>query len=110
MSAAVLGSIGFVWAGIAAWSQSRRDGRAQGASVDVLTLVRLLVSACGPIANAFLLVSGVSALLTLLLYKGQTVPHTLLPTDEHETLLRDLVFSAACLKVTIFNFKNYWYW
>jgi hypothetical protein len=101
--------MGFVWAGIAAWSQSRRDGRAQGASVDVLTLVRLLISACGPIANAFLLVSGVSALLTLLLYKGQTVPHTLLPTEEHETLLRDLVFSATCLKVNMqMNQNSVW--
>jgi hypothetical protein len=99
VSAAVLGSLGFVWAGIAAWSQSRRDGRTQGASVDLLTLIRLLILACGPIANAFLLVSGVSGLLTLLLYKGQSVPHTLLPAEEHENLLRDLIFSAACLKV-----------
>ncbi|XP_059473104.1 meckelin [Neocloeon triangulifer] len=99
VSAAVLGSAGIVWAGIAAWSQSRRDGRAQGATIDLLTLVRLLLLACGPVANAFLLVSGVSGLLTLLLYKGQSVPHTLLPTEEHETLLRDLVISAAALKL-----------
>ncbi|XP_065347535.1 meckelin [Cloeon dipterum] len=99
VSAAVLGSASVIWAGIAAWSRSRRDGRAQGASIDLLTLGRLILLACGPVASSFLLVSGVSALLTLLLYKGQSVPHTLLPTEEHETLLRDLVISAASLKL-----------
>lgn len=101
VAAGVLGGLGAAWAGVAAWSQSRRDGTAQGTSLDLATLARVLVLACGPVANALLLVSGCSALLTLLLYKGQTQPHTLLPTAVHEILLRDLIISATSLKVAI---------
>jgi meckelin len=93
----VLSALAVIWSGVETWSSSRRCGRV---GIDHVTLGKLIVFACGNLANVFLFVVACASLHTFTFYKGQSVVHVLLPSHREEQLLRGYTISALFLKVS----------
>lgn len=92
----VMCALAVVWSGIQSWSHSRRSGRV---AIDLLTVWHLLVFACGNLANAFFFVVVCASIHLFTFYKGQSIVQVLLPSKEHEILLRAYIIAAFSLKV-----------
>ncbi|KAJ1524437.1 hypothetical protein ONE63_010934 [Megalurothrips usitatus] len=92
----VLSVLSIVWAGIQTLSYSRRAGKV---GVDLASLFRLVLLACGRLSDSFFISVAGAATHTFLFYKGQSVPHMLLPGPYEEYLIFTYVIVAFSLKI-----------
>lgn len=95
VSIIVLSVVSIVWAGIQTLSYSRRAGKV---GVDHASLFRLVLLACGRLSDSFFVTVAGAATHTFLFYKGQSVPHMLLPGPYEEYLISTYVIVAFSLK------------
>lgn len=92
--------LSIIWAGIQTLSYSRRAGKV---GVDLASLLRLVLHTCGRLSDSFFIVVAGAATHTFLFYKGQSVPHVLLPGPYEEYLIFTYVIVAFTLKVKYFT-------
>lgn len=91
-----MAAIAILYSGIQTWTHSRRSGKI---SIDVFTILRLLVFSCGNLANMFFVIAAGVSVHSFVFYKEQSVVYLLLPNQRIEKLLRDFVIVAFSLKV-----------
>ncbi|XP_067004734.2 meckelin [Anabrus simplex] len=92
----VLCALAAVWSCVETWSYSRRCGHM---IIDIVTLARLALFACGNLANVFFLVVACASLYVFAFFKGQSIVQVLLPTSKDEALIRTYVITAFVLKI-----------
>lgn len=92
----VISSLSVIWAAIQTWGWNRRNGKIE---IDIETIINLLVSCFGSIADSFFIVCICTALYWFIFFKKQVAVHVLLPQITQEKLVRDLIISAFALKV-----------
>lgn len=97
VSIIVLSVLSIVWAGIQTLSYSRRAGKV---GVDLASLFRLVLLTCGRLSDSFFIAVAGAATHTFLFYKGQSVPHMLLPGPYEEYVIFTYVVVAFSLKVS----------
>jgi cyanate permease len=97
MSLGVLSALAVIWSGVETWSSCRRSGHV---GIDYITLGKLIVFACGNLANVFFFVVACASFHTFIFYKGQSVVQVLLPSHIQDQLVKSYVISSFCLKVS----------
>lgn len=97
MSLGVLSALAVIWSGVETWSSCRRSGHV---GIDHITLGKLIIFACGNLANVFFFVVACASFHTFIFYKGQSVVQVLLPSHKQDQLVRNYVISSFCLKVS----------
>ncbi|KAL1129664.1 hypothetical protein AAG570_012609 [Ranatra chinensis] len=85
-----------IWSLIRCWCHVYRSGQR---TIDIITLVNLVIISCGHLANVFFFVTACSAIHSLIYYKGQIVAYVLLPSPELIYLVETYVITAFPLKV-----------
>lgn len=95
VSLAVLCSCGVLWSMFRTWSWAKRAGKL---ALDPAMIGKFLVTTAGILANVFFIVNACAAINWFVLYKKQSVIHTLLPTPEQERFLYVYISIAFVLK------------
>ena len=104
VSIIVLSVLSIIWAGIQTLSYSRRAGKV---GVDIASILQFVLHTCGRLSDTFFMVVAGAATHTFLFYKGQSVPHVLLPGPYEEYLIFTYVIVAFSLKVSIMFSLDY---
>lgn len=97
MSLGVLSALAVIWSGVETWSSCRRSGHV---GIDHITLGKLIIFACGNLANVFFFVVACASFHTFIFYKGQSAVQVLLPSHAQDQLVRNYVILSFCLKVS----------
>ncbi|XP_077542856.1 meckelin isoform X2 [Haemaphysalis longicornis] len=92
----VLSALAILWACVQTWSWTRRSGRV---SINILTLVKLIIYTCASLSSVFLIVVLCTCLNWLLMYKLQDVVHLLLPSPQQEKEIMLYIIFAFIMKV-----------
>ena len=85
-----------LWSIVETWSWYRRSGKM---TVDPMTIVKLLVTTCGNLANIFLAIMFFACLYWFTFFKFQDHLYVVLPSPEQEKLIKHYVISIFALKV-----------
>ncbi len=92
----VLSCAAVLWSVFRTWCWSKRSGKI---AIDLFTIEELLIRTCGAIANVFFFVYIFTAIYLFLVFKNQSVIHTLLLTSDQESLLIVYIIIAFFLKL-----------
>ena len=92
----VLSAFAVLWSAMETWSWNRRSGKS---GIDPLTLAKLLANTCGNLAHVFLSVVFFTSLYWFIFYKQQNYLHSILPTEDQESLIKNYVISIFALKI-----------
>lgn len=95
VSLAVLCSCGVLWSMFRTWGWAKRSGKQ---AIDPLMIGKFLIMTSGIIANAFFVVNAGAAINWFLIYKKQSVIHSLLPTPDQEYFIYVYLIIAFFLK------------
>ncbi|XP_065281384.1 meckelin isoform X1 [Dermacentor albipictus] len=91
----VLSAFAILWACIQTWSWTRRSGKL---SINIVTLVKLIIYTCSSLSSVFLVVVLCTCLNWLLMYKLQDVVHMLLPSPHQENSIELYIIFAFVMK------------
>ncbi|KAK7082574.1 Meckelin [Halocaridina rubra] len=92
----VISAFATLWSLIGTWSWSRRCGKL---NIDIPTIIHLLVTVCGNLANVFFIVMLFACLYWTIFFKRQDVVHLFLLTDDQEKLIKEYLIAACFLKL-----------
>jgi hypothetical protein len=96
ISVGVLSVFAVLWSVMETWSWSRRSGKA---TVDPVTLAKLLAITAGNLANIFFVVVFFTSLYWFIFFKEQNFLHVILPSPKQEREIKRYVISIFSLKV-----------
>lgn len=96
---AVFCSLSVLWAMLKTWTWGKRAGKR---GIDLHVFIKFIILTCGFIANIFFLTSIIFAIKVFIMYKKQSVLHTMLPTIGQEYSLwiyTIIAFSLKCIQL-----------
>lgn len=95
ISLGIISVLSLFWTVFQTWGWAKRSGKR---NIDIMTIGRLLIFACGSLANSFLLVILCASINWLVMFKCQSVVHLLLPTPEQANSIMLFISLAFVMK------------